>query len=565
MPGLIGLIRDGSYSLNDFNKAKELFISDKNITQDKVFEDSYIIASRCHLGIIGNQTSPYYHKHLRLWIEGEIYNQQHANINTSICDAYLNNRLESFLNRIDGYYCAVLYDLKQGLVLIWTDRYGIKPIYYNEVNFAWSSELKAFKYLNSKNKKLDFNAINNYLALGHFIGNTTYFEKIKLVSASTIIKYSIKTKELTQKRYWGWFEIKQLPKIPFQEASNELFKLLENALKKRVSSNENIGMTLSGGFDSRVLLALTNEKIPTATFGIKNCRDNGIAVQVAKQNGNPHAFYELNDKNWFRNRIKGVWHTDGMFNVMHMHAAPFLNDLHKLFSINLNGFSGDLSLGGGWINKTNEKITLDTARKKFPGIDLFPDIDDPFYDLPHEDPFFINHRVVRFTNGGSILLSNKIEQRKPFFDNDLMDYIYSLPDEYRINGQIYKDLIINNIPSLFTNIATTHNVFPLITKNRLLFSCELKLKHQLMKTGLMKNYVWRYTDYNKWFNSQSFKEYLRILFKNPLSWSFNELKTKKEVPCINNSNSIEGAFIKITVELWLRLMYDEEIPEYIPK
>ena len=219
---------------------------------------------------------------------------------------------------------------------------------------------------------------------------------------ASVITYSLKNRELLEEnRYWKWSNIEPQT-LSFNEAAIRLSNLLQNAVQKRVKIGERIGVSLSGGLDSRSVLAAINQangqNVVYFTFGKKDCDDIKIASKVTSIKNNPHYVFELNEKNWMNERFHSVWKTDGMISLLHLHNPESYEYLKELFDININGFIGDLSMGGSWIDELEKKITKPAANKKFGKHIEFTDLNHSFYNISHQDPYFIDTRARRFTN-----------------------------------------------------------------------------------------------------------------------------------------------------------------------
>jgi hypothetical protein len=568
MPGLLGLINNRPDAIQHFNNAfQELSQGYKN-TKDSIYSDKNIIAQRVHLGIIGEKQTPFSKNDIHIWIEGEIYNKEviekhlYCSFNSFsevLRHSYHQNILSQVLSLIDGYFCAVIYDKNHGKINLISDRFGFKPLYYNKNNFAWSSELKSFRHFQNCENNLNYLAIKSFLELGHFIGNTTYFKNIEFLDAATILEYDISTESFTKYRYWNWSEIKQ-QNISLDESADLFFYHIKKAVQSRIKEDENnkLGITLSGGIDSRVLLSQIPKKIPAITFGTKNSRDYLIAKKVADKRKTAHVFFELNDSNWFNNKLQAIWNTDGMFNLMHMHSSPFSHQFPDYLSINFNGFAGDLTIGGGWISELNTKITKGIAYSKFgKGCEL-TNINDIFYNIPHEDPYYIDNRVRRFTNMGTIQNSKYFEQRKPFFENNLLQFTYSIPDEHRKDGMVYNTMIQKHLKELFWHIPTTHSIFPVGRNNSSYLKVKNKCKHSLIKMGLLPPYNWKYTNYEGWYYQTNFQNLVKELFKESILFDHNNTLSLK-FPDFSQKNlsiaEIEKNLMLITIEIWFKQFF----------
>ena len=120
-----------------------------------------------------------------IWItyNGEIYNhlslreqliqhgtgQFHSRTDTeTLLYAYQEYGLISF-SMVDGMFAAAIVDLRNHRVILARDRMGIKPLYYHwdgkELIFA--SELKAILENPKVKRRIDYAALDIYLALGY--------------------------------------------------------------------------------------------------------------------------------------------------------------------------------------------------------------------------------------------------------------------------------------------------------------------------------------------------------------------------------------------------------------
>ena len=459
---------------------------------------------------MGPKSSPFQKSGIYCWIDGEIYNRDNIlnyfdydskSFSELLIDAYSNNNLELVLSKIDGYFNAVLYT-KSNLYLI-SDRYGMKPLYIwnNGNNFAWASELKAFLAFNSFKPTINENAITCFLNLGHLLGQITWFKNVNMIKAATIVKYSIKKKKIiNEKRYWKWSSI-ETQNIKFNEAVVKLGQLLKSAIKKRVKSDEKLGVSLSGGLDSRLILSILDQiddlDVVYFTYGIKGCDDINIAKTVSSIKENTHYIFEINKKNWLNEKFHQIWYSDGMVSFLHIHNPISLERLRELFNIHLNGFAGDLIMGGSWIHNIDEKISKPVAIEKFGAQIIFTNLNDDFFKISHEDPYFIDTRVRRFTNIAQIAYSRLVETRKPFLDNKLIEFLYSISDKYRINSKLYKNTLLSEFPKYFKKIPWQKTELPILRNKPFYIKIFKIIKKLLAKFSIIKSSK-NYTNYDNW-------------------------------------------------------------------
>ncbi len=467
-----------------------------------------------------------------------------------IIDAYINKQLEIVLSKVDGCFTAILYD-KNELMLI-SDRYGMKPLYFwhHKGNFAWVSEVKALLALKCFKPEINTKAIHCFMDIGHFLGDITWLKGVKLINASSIITYSLKQRDVIDvKRYWKWSSIKP-QSITFNEAVIKLGNLLQAAVKKRVKDGENLGVSLSGGIDSRLNLAVIDQinglNIKCYTMGEKGSGDIKIAKMVSSIKNNKHYIFELNQENWMDDRYQSVWRTDGMMSLLHLHSPVTSQRLRELFDIQIGGNLGEI-MKAEWVNEFDKKISKKTAFNRFRKHIKFTNVDDSFYDISHQDPYVLDTRGRRFINMAVIAASIAIEIRKPLLDNDLVEFVYALPDVYRKGRKLYEKALLDKYPKYYENIPWQWTGYP-ISKN-MTFSKKFFrfLKKLLGKFSIIKTKI-TFTDYTKWLRTPDmvkltkkildpknaiYSNYIDINFIEKYIEPHNKLKTDLINNCLN--------------------------------
>ena len=112
-----------------------------------------------------------------------------------------------------------------------------------------------------------------------------------------------------------------------------LRQAFNGAVQRALSGEHGIGVSLSGGLDSRAILSAINcaqMPISTYTLGVKGCADEVIAQKLSRIAGTKHRFFEL-DKRYLKGFLaklrKMVSLTDGMYlshGLTEMLALQFL-------------------------------------------------------------------------------------------------------------------------------------------------------------------------------------------------------------------------------------------------
>jgi asparagine synthetase B (glutamine-hydrolysing) len=529
MPGIYGVANSNNAKANLERMADAMSLYDHFI-QDELFHNEHVGASRAHTGQVGEATSPARRGNNSLWIEGEAYNVsdvadelglEAASLSDLLLAAENSRQLDRCLNRLDGYFCAALYNAETRKIKLISDRYGMRLLYWYHKNgvFAWGSEVKAILAVEGVNKELDPTSYDCFMDLGYLMGEHTWFEHIKLIKPATVIEYDLATDTVNQHHYWKWSEIKP-SHLTFDEAVDELGKRFLEAVRRRFDPSERIGISLSGGLDSRAIFAAVDHLYPdykgyAYTFGIPGCDDITIAEQVISRSENwQHEKFYFSSDNWFEPRKEKIWNTDGMQDMMHMHGSEFLSEVAEQMAVNLNGYCGDAIIGGGFLSSVpwNQRITADNAKSFYGRYSDLTDIDSVFYDIEHVEPNLHMNRVRRFTVYGSVNALPWLDQRKPFFDNKLVELVFSISDEYRVDNRLYSAMLQKYFPKYFRNIPWQQTGKPAAIIRKASIPVRAFRKGIRVTKGLMGiKSTQGYTDYPAWIRDKEISEKLNGL------------------------------------------------------
>ncbi|MFB6088888.1 MAG: asparagine synthase-related protein, partial [Candidatus Aenigmatarchaeota archaeon] len=151
----------------------------------------------------------------------------------------------------------------------------------------------------------DFNAINETLTMGAPVDSGTLFKGIKRISSGNLL--NIKNNEVKRKTYW-------FPNLGRKRSldKNRLLKLMVNSVKRLTSDMERIGVALSGGIDSSLLVDIISRETETkiSTYNIKypweKIDESAFARRIADKYNTDHHQLEIDHKN-YDNFGKYVW------------------------------------------------------------------------------------------------------------------------------------------------------------------------------------------------------------------------------------------------------------------
>lgn len=282
-----------SVSLGEKNK--DVALSVVKMMNDKVihrgpdaeglFYDNGVGFGHRRLSIIdlsseGNQ--PMFYKDLIITYNGEVYNYQelkeelvglghhfkNATDTEVILAAYDQWGIEAF-NRFNGMWSFAIYDKKENKVVLCRDRFGIKPLYYTEIQncFYAASEIKQFTAHKAFEVKLQLDVFLSYFN-DNILNHTekTFFQGVKELKGGHYIEYNLDYKTFEIKKWYN-FNIASSTVDEYDLAKAKFKSIFYDGVRKRMRSDVEVGSCLSGGLDSTSIVgAVYEEKLYNQEF-----------------------------------------------------------------------------------------------------------------------------------------------------------------------------------------------------------------------------------------------------------------------------------------------------------
>lgn len=559
MPGLIGYVgnKDKESTARLLKDMAQGLEPEKRFRVELYSEQGWGIG-RVSLGVLNPGPQPVWNedRSLCLVMEGEFFDQQslHQALGgngqpaTPGKDAELALRLfeaygEDFAGRLNGAFVIAIWDRSNQRMLVVNDRLGLHPLYYASTGsgFLFASGVRALMADPALPRNVNRLAIAQFLTFDHMLGDQTMLEDVRLLPGGSVLGYGRGRSAI--RPYWtvrhpDTFELKNET-----EWLDGLVHYIRQAVQRQSGDDIPAGILLSGGLDSRFLLAALTEEPPATplhsfTWGIPGCDDVRYAAELAKQTGARHHFFELKP-DWLRDLAgEAVRISDGNANIVNMHALATLEDEAQYANVIYKGFMGDAMMGFAlryqfWANydpETWREAHLQVHRDQ--GVINYDDeghealfsssfrqrLNGGVWESYHAAmaqsesqqmalqrlQFDYQQRVPRMTINGVEAVRSRTAVRLPFCDNDLVDYTLTIPPGLLYDRRIIKDAFIRAYPEL-CKIPTTTTGLPLI-------SCARDVR---MRAGQWLNWQMTargmgrlapplrrpYKDYNTWFRT----------------------------------------------------------------
>jgi asparagine synthase (glutamine-hydrolysing) len=211
---------------------------------------------------------------------------------------------EESLKRFNGMFSLAIWDKgsskERASLFMARDRAGKKPFYFTQYNgeFFFASELKAIPP--QMRSKINFKALNLYLAMGYIPGNICIAEGVQKLPAAHAARYFPREKELNVWRWWSLPEYKPATgAMTGNDFAENSWELLLDSVRLRQRSDVPMGVFLSGGLDSSLITAAvaatSSRAVSTFTIGIPGSKidESTYAKQIANHFETEHHFLPL--------------------------------------------------------------------------------------------------------------------------------------------------------------------------------------------------------------------------------------------------------------------------------
>lgn len=206
------------------------------------------------------------------------------------------------LDGVDGMFAFAVYDQHEKTLWLARDRLGEKPLFYGWVGntFVFASELSAIRTVFGGELTLDRGALAGFLRHNYLPAETSAFNEIQKVRPGTVLRLNsvaaLRRAAPQVIPYWTLLDAMSQVDVPNQpeDAEAELLGMLQRSIRGRMLADVPLGCFLSGGIDSSLITALTQEAsmqpVSTFTMGFKNAAfdESAHARAVAEHLGTRH-------------------------------------------------------------------------------------------------------------------------------------------------------------------------------------------------------------------------------------------------------------------------------------
>jgi asparagine synthase (glutamine-hydrolysing) len=273
----------------------------------------------------GHQPMSDEERSVQVVFNGEIYNFRELRRELEKCGYQFRTRSDTevivhgykewgtdVFNHLNGMFGIAIWDIKRKRLVVARDPMGIKLIYYRIENgqLTFGSEIRPVLAAKNSAPEISPAAISLFLRFRYTPSPLTVFQGVKKLGAGTML---IAENGKCREERWYQFAPSPFPKrLKDSEAAEQLLELYRRSVRRHLSSDVPVGILLSGGVDSALLLALMNEygrNWPAYTIGYgKQFADDELqsAAKTALRLGARHVSVRLDQSEFEKSLPKIV-------------------------------------------------------------------------------------------------------------------------------------------------------------------------------------------------------------------------------------------------------------------
>jgi asparagine synthase (glutamine-hydrolysing) len=361
---------------------------------------------------------------------------------------------DQFFERLNGLFSGLLIDKKRNRAFLFNDRYGLERLYLCETKSGlyFASEAKALLRVLPELRALDESGVAQLLTFGCTLEWQSLFRGVQLLPGGSL--WSVEGEKVQKGRYFHPSSWESQPTSSAEDFESKFDETLKRVVRRHFVAQEKIGISLTGGLDTRMIMACRPEALAKTicyTFSGQKVQtlDARLAAKVAKVCSLEHRILPIGADFFLKYSSyldRTVYATDGYSGALGAHEIYMNEQARRLAPLRLTGVFGSEVLRGMSTFKP-VGLTLDLFNPDFRRLVNFQG-----HELKgaNEHPItFAAFREIPWNIFGSIAACrSQVTFRTPYLDNEIVALAYQAPVKVRTSSNTALCLINRNDPAL---------------------------------------------------------------------------------------------------------------------
>ncbi len=397
-----------------------------------------------------------------------------------------------FPKYLNGQFAIALYDDRKKQLILVRDQIGICPLFYTVADdrVIFASEIKAILEYPGIERKLNLKAVDQLMNFPGIVSPTTFFKGISALEAGhmLIIKPEQEIKNL---EYWDLIYSPQEEDKGEEYYVEKLRELLKKAISRRLIADVPIGFYISGGLDSSIVACYIGKYLLnsyysfSAEVGSGDLDESRFQKIVSECVQSTHYCTKVTEKEIWDKLSSVIYHAESAVKESYDVAAYMLSALvsESPAKAVLTGQGSDEFFYGyvGYMvdlfrNMQKDKMSKEECEinerlwgdpyfrfernhheirrihSKIYSKDVRGEIDNfsAFASSPvnvkrlenlssQKRRSYIDYKLrlsdhLLGEHGDRMFFSHSVEGRHPFLDAELLDFVVTIPDKYKLKG-----------------------------------------------------------------------------------------------------------------------------------
>jgi asparagine synthase (glutamine-hydrolysing) len=361
---------------------------------------------------------------------------------------------DRFFEKLNGLFSGLLIDKRQGKAFLFNDRYGVERLYWHETEEAvfFASEAKALLRILPELRAFDLEGVAQFLTFACTLEQRTLFRGVQLLPGASV--WSFENGKCQKRKYFSPETWESQPVLPAEAFVAEFKETFQRILPRYFESESRIGISLTGGQDSRMIMAClpkAGEKPVCYTFSgeKRDTLDALLAARVAEVCGLEHQILRIGPDFFsdFASHVdRTVYVTDGSLGSLGAHEIYLNNQARALSPVRLTGvFGGEILRGVSMfkpLHVVHRLVNADLAETVTSCTRRWS------HDGEHPVTFAAFHEIPENRFALPAASRSQVSFRTPYLDNEIVALAYQAPETVRMSIDCTLSLVRANNPSL---------------------------------------------------------------------------------------------------------------------
>jgi len=372
----------------------------------------------------------------------------------------------------EGCFVIVVADLRLQRLYVVPDRLSTQPLYYTRAgdDIVIGPEVKALSTVIARAPTLSRDGLIGFLSIGYDIAARTAFNDIQRVEMGKMLEITLdRPRRCTARRFWKMDFSSTHKLTDRRDAEDALLQSIKHAHRLLLSDQPTFQILLSGGADSRGILAtccllgvLPAKAISWGLLQDAPRSDAAIAKSLAERCGVPLDFIATRAETFIENCEQWAyvselsndnfgWYGEGFGTLRYLDQVGYPCSLIGDEAWGWQGFAYDEphayskvlapSVPASLLGLMHENCREAAASSYLANLrEVMRDCHDTDW-TDRKDFFYLHARVARFIMALGYHRGQALEQRRPFLTRGVLDVVQRLPAQFRVYKNLYLTML----------------------------------------------------------------------------------------------------------------------------